>query len=472
MTKRTLSFALGALCSALSSCGGGGGGGGSFVPLAISSFTASPAIAERGEVVTLVGVFQGGAGFVNEGGGEAFSGDALDVIPTATTLYTLTVDDGFGNAVTLEVLVRVFDRVFHVTSAADSGAFTLRQAILDANAAAPDSSAIVFDLTTPATIPLASDLPPIAADVAIVGPGARGDLTIDGGGSVRPFFVADGQVSIEHLTVASGLAQGGDGGSLSTGSAGGGGGAGMGGGVFVDGGDVRIEDVAFSGNTATGGSGGASGSESTGPCGGGGMGTNGLPGVGNDGGRGGDGDGFGTTGGAGGVFGGAGPVAGGEGGGGGGSAEFDGAGASGGFGGGGGGGWSQGGGGGVGGGGSGSDNPSFGAEGIGGTFGGSGNPGNLGGGGGGAGLGGAIFVRFGRLRLSNVAFTSNVATGGPGGGVFFFGASGLGKGGAVFVLAPAEATGESVTFSGNAASDDAGVPGDDNDIFGSISPAP
>jgi hypothetical protein len=49
-------------------------------------------------------------------------------------------------------------------------------------------------------------------------------------------------------------------------------------------------------------------------------------------------------------------------------------------------------------------------------------------GGGGAGLGGAIFVKSGRLLLSQVTFERNRATGGRGN------LPGLGKGGAIFMM--------------------------------------
>ena len=72
-----------------------------------------------------------------------------------------------------------------------------------------------------------------------------------------------------------------------------------------------------------------------------------------------------------------------------------------------------------------------------------------------------------RVDFVRVTFTGNTATGGLGGAGTNVG-NGQGKGGAVFVLVPAEVTGVGLTFSGNAASDDTAIPGDDDDVFGPI----
>ena len=78
------------------------------------------------------------------------------------------------------------------------------------------------------TISLSSSLPLIEANVTIDGAGAPG-LTISGAGTSRVFFVDQGTVSIEHLTIANGFAQGGTGGAAFSG---GGGGMGAGGGTI------------------------------------------------------------------------------------------------------------------------------------------------------------------------------------------------------------------------------------------------
>jgi IPT/TIG domain-containing protein/polymorphic membrane protein len=93
---------------------------------------------------------------------------------------------------------------FTVTNTNDSGAGSLRQAILDANAATTGVT-INFDLTTyPATIMLTSGTLNIAQNVAIHGPGAS-DLTIDGNHNRQILSIASGKnVSVSGLTFANG----------------------------------------------------------------------------------------------------------------------------------------------------------------------------------------------------------------------------------------------------------------------------
>ena len=109
-------------------------------------------------------------------------------------------------------------------------------------------------------------------------PDLTGSFTINGGvgntlsgqNAGRILFVnAPGQtIQINNLTLANGLAQGGNG---ATGGGGGGGGAGLGGAVFVNAGNVIFNSVAFANNAAKGGNGANSGIGGGG--GGGGLGT-------------------------------------------------------------------------------------------------------------------------------------------------------------------------------------------------------
>jgi uncharacterized protein with beta-barrel porin domain len=126
--------------------------------------------------------------------------------------------------------------------------------------------------------------------------------TIDGNGQFRPFFVLDGQVSINNLTVANGRAAGGDGGAVGASgvAGGGGGGLGAGGGLFVNNtASVTLTNVAFTNNAAAGGAGGASGSGIFVRGGSGGGGLGGAGGIGDFGGGGGGGlYGVGGTGGS------------------------------------------------------------------------------------------------------------------------------------------------------------------------------
>jgi outer membrane autotransporter protein len=361
---------------------------------------------------------------------------------------------------------------YTVLNTNDSGAGSLRQAILDANAAGAGNHTISFDAGLPANslVQLASQLEHIQVNIVIDG----GGHTLSGHNNHQIFFVAVGNVTIKNFTLQDGLSQGGNGGN--TGMAGGGGGGlGAGGAIFVDSGtQVTIENVVFANNNAAGGNGGAADGTPFKSGGGGGGGFhgdggngggdffNGTPGGGGGGGglegNGGSGDSGRAGAGGGGIFydggdsfsplPGAGALAGGDGnfngnpggdallpgggGGGGGSNGQGGAGES--FGGGGGGGHGQDGGdGGFGGGGGGSGY--IGNEGTAGFGGGQGGATYVGGGGG-SGYGGAIFVRSGgSLTVVNSNFNSNTVTvGNAGAGAAVNGAQGDAAGSGVYVM--------------------------------------
>lgn len=367
-----------------------------------------------------------------------------------------------------------------VTTLADDGVGSLRQAILNLNELR-EPGVITFAVN--GTIVLASALPGFTTNVMILGPGTN-QLTISGAGAHRLLTFPSGSVnhvaglrlinggsttggaallnlgvttlagcvfsnhvsqaalggaihngpgaelSATNVVFLSNRALGGPGDSrpenTSSGGAGGGG-AGLGGAIFTEGQQLVLSGCVFQANLAGGGNGGN----------GGGNGSNFVGGNGGN-----AGAGVGGTQGAAGGFGGFG--AGGGGGGGNSSAPF-GNGGAGGFGGGGGGGGASrfGGSGGVG-------APGGDYAGVGGStccsF--------AGGGGGGAGLGGALFARSGVVTILNCLFTGNVATNGVGGyGSFGFGvgANGQGTGGAIFNLG-GQLTVANNTFSGNVAS--------------------
>lgn len=110
----------------------------------------------------------------------------------------------------LGIATPAYATVFVVSNTGDSGPGTLRQAILDANAAAGPHT-INFALTTPATIGVASgDMEFTGQDVTIQGPG-RDQLTITGNHKSRIFAVqGSGTVTINNLTLRDGFAQGDD----------------------------------------------------------------------------------------------------------------------------------------------------------------------------------------------------------------------------------------------------------------------
>ena len=122
-------------------------------------------------------------------------------------------------------------QTFTVTTNQDSGAGSLRQAILDANV---DNVADVinFNLASPATITVASQLPTISQPLTISGPGAA-SLTVSGGDTTSIFRVGVGvTVTISGMTIADGAA---------TEAAG----------IFNAGGVLTLDNVVMSGNNST-----------------------------------------------------------------------------------------------------------------------------------------------------------------------------------------------------------------------------
>src|SRR5437016_1114998 len=98
---------------------------------------------------------------------------------------------------------RVHSAAFVVSSTADSGAGSLRQAILDANAALSDD---IIDITINGTITLSSPLPEITENTAINGPGMK-LLSVSGNNAVRVFALRSGTTNtLSGLTVSNGWA--------------------------------------------------------------------------------------------------------------------------------------------------------------------------------------------------------------------------------------------------------------------------
>ncbi|MFO0814157.1 MAG: autotransporter-associated beta strand repeat-containing protein [Gemmatales bacterium] len=320
-------------------------------------------------------------------------------------------------------------QTFTVTTIADSGSGSLRDALTQANAF--NGAATVNFSITNSTINLGSMLPILTNPNGIT---INGNNNIIDGGSTsnttgdRVFFLgvpnntpaaaggfmpstAATNWNINNLTIQNGNGRGGNGAA---------GGAGFGGGVFLNAGHLSLSNVVFNNNRAIGGN----GSPLAIATGGGGMGGNGI--------RAGGGFGLGANGAVGGAFGAPGQFTGGAPGavfgginGGGGGSSFSGAGGggvgasgeNGGFGGGG----TYGGSGGFGGGGGYVGSGGFGGGGGGGASkspgfgGGSGGPLGDGVKGGGLGAGGAIFVRQGAsLTIQDGSLTGGVVAGGSG----------------------------------------------------------
>jgi hypothetical protein len=143
-----------------------------------------------------------------------------------------------------------------------SDAASLNTAIAAADNAAANSGAIEIDITVPIFLgTTALDAINLASGVTLDIEG--GNNTINGGGTEQGLFVYAGNVTINNLTIADTVAQGGKG------SSGGGGGAGLGGGLFIandsanaagtagtNPGQVTLDNVTFSNDSAKGGNGG------------------------------------------------------------------------------------------------------------------------------------------------------------------------------------------------------------------------
>ncbi len=167
---------------------------------------------------------------------------------------------------------------FTVTSGADSGPGTLRQAIFDANVNADASNTI----TLATNVTLTRSLPMITKSATIAG----GGFTVDAANTGRVFFVQAGTVNISNVTIANARAQGGAGGGnvgipgvggttvFQGVGGGGGGGLGAGAAVFVHtGAAVTLSNVSTIDASAAGGTGGngGPGGGSGGSGGGGGL---------------------------------------------------------------------------------------------------------------------------------------------------------------------------------------------------------
>ena len=112
---------------------------------------------------------------------------------------------------------RTLLNAFPVTSLADSGAGSLRQAVLDANANG-GSNQITFDPNLQGTIALTSGELSITNNLTITGPGAA-QLAVSGSDASRVFEIAGSlNVTINDLTITHGYAADQGGGILNDGS--------------------------------------------------------------------------------------------------------------------------------------------------------------------------------------------------------------------------------------------------------------
>ena len=75
-------------------------------PPLITSFVSSPTVVSSGGIATLIAVFSGGTGTVDQGIGSVTSGSGTSTGPISTpTTYTLTVTNAFGDSTTAQLMV-------------------------------------------------------------------------------------------------------------------------------------------------------------------------------------------------------------------------------------------------------------------------------------------------------------------------------------------------------------------------------
>jgi len=152
---------------------------------------------------------------------------------------------------------------FTVTSNADSGVGSLRQAIIDANGAAGGDT-ITFDPSLSGqTITLGSALPFLTSDLTIDGSSLAAHVKISGNNAVQVFAINLVNLTLTHLDIINGNAS--DGGGILNNStltvnnstfSGNKADLGGGGGIVNLGGTVKVNNSTFSGNSATDSGGG------------------------------------------------------------------------------------------------------------------------------------------------------------------------------------------------------------------------
>jgi hypothetical protein len=179
--------------------------------------------------------------------------------------FNYTIVDTGGDSAVGTVTINILPPILTVTTNADSGPGTLRQALASIGAAttnydwliifAPSLAGQTIALSNGAGSLLGPSALLISNTVVIDGTAAPGlSIGLDPLSTpMRLFFVASGaHLGLQNLTLQNGVAQGGAG---AAGAGGGGGGAGLGGGIYNQG-TTSLYQVSLSANQALGGSGG------------------------------------------------------------------------------------------------------------------------------------------------------------------------------------------------------------------------
>ena len=192
-------------------------------------FTVQPAVSATGTLTFTPAVSASGTATVTVTLADNGSNSAPNVNTSAAQTFTITV--------TASIIM--------VTSNADSGAGTLRQALLDA-AASPSANSVVFAaavFTGPIVLSAEIALSD-AGGVTIDGTSVAGGVTIDGGaGTNRIFSIPSGtSLTLRGLTLTNGNGTG----ALSSGS----------GGAIYNAGTLVMDQCTVSGNSITSGNGG------------------------------------------------------------------------------------------------------------------------------------------------------------------------------------------------------------------------
>jgi autotransporter-associated beta strand protein len=175
---------------------------------------------------------------------------------------------------------------FNVTSTADSGPNTLRNAL----SSLTGNDTINIILPNNSIITCLSNLPPINTSTLTIDATGAQNLTISGNNLNQVFFIESGNVTYtgnatSGTTITGAKVVGATGGSATQGGGGGGGGAGAGSALFInDGSSATFNNVSFLNNNSTGGNGGNGGAAGVGGGGGGGGGFTGGASVGTGGG--------------------------------------------------------------------------------------------------------------------------------------------------------------------------------------------